>query len=869
MGEGTGSAQVERTVLATGFAVDLARHGNRPALHTPDGCVSHAALARRVEAARADLEAVAGPARQLVRLRPSPTIDFVVAWLASLTGGHATLLTHNDGLARAYTSSVEHDDREWRPTGAPAPALHPDLRLLLSTSGSTGSPKLVRLSQANLDANAAAIASYLGLRSDDVAVTTLPLDYCYGLSVLHSHLAVGASLVLDDRSVTDPGLWAHARERGVTSFAGVPHTFDLLGAAGWPELPGLRQVTQAGGRMAPERVSALATQGRLEGWDLFVMYGQTEATARMAYLPPDLTLDHPSAVGVAVPGGSFRLDPVEGTEPDVGELVYSGPNVMMGYAESPADLGRGRGSDELRTGDLARITDGLVEIVGRRSRFAKVFGERIDLDRVQTLLGLGGHDVACAEAADGSGLVVAVPGRSDAMALDEVRAATAADTRLPGHAIRVVPVDALPRLANGKVDHQAVARLEPTEIVDHGTAATSIVRLYERILGCGPVGPDDSFVSLGGDSLSYVELSLHLERRIGRLPADWPRRSVEDLATRLDQADHPRRRGWARLDTTIALRAAAIVLIVGTHTNLWLLYGGAHVLLAVAGANFARFHLTDETSRDRVRRVFRATSRVVVPAVLWIGAVSLVTGDYPWRTVFLLNDVLGSRTWSEPAWHYWFVEVIVLLAVGAGLLLAIPRVMVLERRHRFTLAAGLTAMALVPRFWATATSYDGDLIHSSTFVAWLFLGGWAASVARNAPQRLLVTALLLAGTYDFTGDHARDLMIAAGVLLLVWVPAVPWPRILVGVTGTLASASLYIYLTHWQVYPHFENRWPLGGLLVSLAAGVLTWHLAGHRDRVWLWRRSGAASCPSAPPATLPVRPPHYAHHRTDRQESR
>lgn len=850
VGEGTGSAQAERTVLATGFAVDLARHGNRPALHTPDGSISYAALARHVAAARADLEALAGPARQLVRLRPAPTVDFVVAWLASLTGEHATLLTHNDALARAYTSSVEYDDREWRSTGAPAPAVHPDLRLLLSTSGSTGSPKLVRLSQANLDANATAIASYLGLRSDDVAVTTLPLDYCYGLSVLHSHLAVGASLMLDDRSVTDPGLWADARERGVTSFAGVPHTFDLLGAAGWPALPALRHVTQAGGRMAPERVSALAAQGRLEGWDLFVMYGQTEATARMAYLPPDLTLDHPSAVGVAVPGGSFRLDPVEGTEPDVGELVYSGPNVMMGYAESPADLGRDRSIDELRTGDLARITNGLVEIVGRRSRFAKVFGERIDLDRVQTLLGLGGHDVACAEAADGSGLVVAVPGRPDALTLDEVRAATAADTRLPGHAIRVVAVDALPRLANGKVDQQVVARLESPEIVDHGTAATSIARLYERILGCRPVGPDDSFVSLGGDSLSYVELSLHLERRIGRLPADWPRRSVEGLATLLDQADRPARHGWVRLDTTIALRALAIVVIVGSHTDLWVLLGSAHVLLAVAGANFARFHLLLTTSTDRVRRSLRAAARIAVPSALWIGTVDAFSGGYGWRSVLLLNDLLGGKDWAEPTWHYWFIEVILLFGLGAGLVTALPRVLLLEQRHRFSVAAAFAVVALAPRFWATATSYEGDIIHSSPFVAWLFALGWAATVATSVPQRLLVSALFVIGAWDFTGNADREALIIAGTLALVWLPSVPWPRFLVGVTGTLASASLFIYLTHWQVYPHFENRWPLGGLLFSLAIGILAWHLANRAT-------------------ALTARRSHYAPHGTDRQESR
>ncbi|MDQ6527167.1 AMP-binding protein [Nocardioides sp. LHD-245] len=856
MGEGTAGAQV-----AAGIADDLARHGTHPALRTTTGTVTYAELAARVATARADLDLLGAGHRQLVHLRPATTSEFVVAWLAALTGGHATLLTHDDGLARAYGVSVAHDGRSWRPTGRPAPELHPDLRLLLSTSGSTGSPKLVRLSAANLDANAAAIADYLGLTGDDVALTTLPLDYCYGLSVLHSHLLAGAALVLDDRTVTDPVLWDRARAEGVTSFAGVPYTFDLLGAAGWPTLPTLRQVTQAGGRLAPERVRALAEQGRREGWELVVMYGQTEATARMAFLPSELALTHPGSVGVAIPGGAFQLDPVADAEPGVGELVYRGPNVMMGYAETPADLAHGAGPDELRTGDLARLSpEGLVEIVGRRSRFAKLFGQRVDLDRVQTLLGLSGYDAGCAESADGRRLVVAVPGSPDPATVGEVVDAAATAAGLPAHAVLGVPVAALPRLPNGKLDQQALAQLPPAPAPDAGSAEASIARLYGRILGHERVDPGASFVSLGGDSLSYVELSLRLESRIGRLPHDWQTWSVAELAARPD-ADAPapgRRPRWARVDTTIVLRALAIVLVVGSHTDLWVVLGGAHVLLAVAGVNFARFHLADEGPRERLRRVGRAAGRVAVPAVLWIGAVALLTGRPGWRSVLLLNDVLGSRDWSEPAWYYWFVEVVLLLAIGAGLLTAVPRVMALERRHRFPLALGLATLALLPRAWADLASYDGDVIHSSVFVAWLFLGGWAAAVARGRRDRVLVTVVLLAGCWGFTGSTDRDLLIAAGCLALVWVPSVPWPRLLVGPIGVIAGASLYVYLTHWQVYPWFESRWPLGGLIASLAVGVLTWQLV-NRAPVWA-RRVGAVVAPSRP---------HYSPVQPLRQEVR
>jgi hypothetical protein len=222
--------------------------------------------------------------------------------------------------------------------------------------------------------------------------------------------------------------------------------------------------------------------------------------------------------------------------------------------------------------------------------------------------------------------------------------------------------------------------------------------------------------------------------------------------------------------------------------------------------------------------------------------------------VLLLNDVLGDRSWSEPDWHYWFVEVVLLLTLGAGLLAAIPRVAALERRHRFPLALGLAVVALAPRYWATTTGYDGDIIHSSAFVGWLFAGGWAAAVARTPLQRGLVTAVLLGGTWGFTGDTRRDLVVMSGVAVLIWAPAVPWPRALVGLTGTLAGASLFVYLTHWQVYPHFEDRWPLGGLLASLALGVAVWRLV---ERVAArTRRRGDVD-------------PHYAPDHLHRQEAR
>ena len=439
------------------FAADLASYGDSPAILTDTLAMTYRELAERVDAFALRL----GATRRLVALAAANDVDSLVVYLAALAGGHPLILLPEDkpaaleSLVAAYDPDVVVQSGngqlllDERRTGT-RHELHPDLALLLSTSGSTGSPKLVRLSHANLQSNAESIAEYLNIGPDDRAATTLPMSYCYGLSVINSHLLRGAGLVLTGLSVVDPCFWELFRRRGATSFAAVPYTFELLERVGFADmdLPGLRYVTQAGGRLGPESVRKYAELGRRSGWEFFVMYGQTEATARMAYLPPELAAEVPGAVGIPVPGGSFRIDPVPGLEH--GELVYSGANVMLGYAECPADLAAGRTVTELRTGDLARRHPaGVYEVVGRRSRFVKIVGLRVDLGQVERLLADLG--VQAASAGTDDGVVVAVEGDHDAHLLGKV---LAQGMGLPRAALEVHAVEHLPRLATGKLDYQ-------------------------------------------------------------------------------------------------------------------------------------------------------------------------------------------------------------------------------------------------------------------------------------------------------------------------------------------------------------------------------------------------------------------------------
>jgi acyl-CoA synthetase (AMP-forming)/AMP-acid ligase II len=791
---------------AVAFARDLARHGSRPALLTATVEISYAELAARVD----DVATRLGTERRLLLLAGDNSVDAVVTYLAALAGGHPVLLVPAgdpnsvDSLIETYRPDVvaRGIDGRWQiDERYPATAhdLHPDLALLLSTSGSTGSPKLVRLSRENLESNAAAIATYLDIQADDRAATTLPMSYCYGLSVINSHLLCGAGLILTDRSVTDPRFWELFRDLEGTSFAGVPYTFELLDRVGFASmaLPHLRTVTQAGGRLAPERVARYAELGRRAGWRLFVMYGQTEATARMAYLPPDLAESRPFAVGRPIPGGAFRL------EPD-GELVYSGPNVMLGYAQGRADLALGRTVHELHTGDLARCDpDGIYEIVGRRSRFAKVVGLRVDPQRVEQILAEHGITALCV-GPDDELLVAAV----DA---DErrIRRLVAQRFGLPGRAVRVWVLPELPRLANGKPDYAAVHALVP---VPAPAPPTDLVELYTEVLDRADVTEDSSFVSLGGDSLSYVEMSIRLEQALGSLPTDWHTTAIRDLVP----APAPARRlgpATARLDTSVALRALSIVLIVGTHAQLFAVSGGAHLLLGVAGFNLARFHLTDAARTERVRSILASVRRIALASAAWIALVYVLTDDYALRHVFLLNSIVGPPGQHN---HYWFIEAFVYVILGLCALLAVPWIDRLERRFPFALPMGIAAAGLIPRY---------DLIpgvepRGPATVFWLVALGWAAARANTVARRAIVTLAAVATVPGFFGDPAREAVVAAGLVVLIWLPTLPSLRAVNRVAGLLAGASLYTYLTHWQVFPHLDQISGLLALIASLAVGI-------------------------------------------------
>jgi hypothetical protein len=821
-------------ISGIGFVDQLASYADRSALLSSSEVVTYHDLDSRVNETLERL----GQQRRLVLLEGSNSVPTVITYLAALRGNHPVLLVSGErrdrlcDIIEIFDPDVIVGPSGWneRRVGTKHD-FHPDLRLLLSTSGSMGSPKLVRLSADNLQSNAESIASYLKLTPDDRAISSLPLAYCYGLSVVHSHLVAGASVVLTDHSVIDQQFWQLAGNLAVTSFAGVPHTFALLDRTDepWFSLPTLRYVTQAGGRLAPSDVRRISRSGRRHGWDLYVMYGQTEATARMAYLKPGEAEQHPDSIGRPIPGGTLRID-APGAD-GVGELVYSGPNVMMGYATQLANLAEPSTLRELRTGDLARRdVEGRFTIVGRASRFAKLLGHRIDLDQLQRKL--GGYDRELVCASDDNRLVVAVTRADPAL----IRRAVSRLTGLPQGLVSVRQYAEIPRLPNGKPDLPAL--IAPPEVGRKpvGDLVDSLQRAYGQALGYDRVAESASFVQLGGDSLSFIEVSIRLEEELGHLPNGWPEMSIRELAATVWSVPEPangpepapsawiRRPRLARLDTSIVLRALAITMVVLVHVEIWGVRGGAHLLLGIAGFTFARFQLSAIRQSDRIGGLARSITRLAVPSVLFIAIVVVATGGYSVANIFLVNHYFGPPRWTE-TWNFWFVESLVAILLAMLALLAIPAVRQFERRHSLLLPALLLAVGLLVRYdvfgWGDVAMRYGR----PYMIFWLFALGWLAQRAQTTWQRVevsVVVAVTLTGY--FPDEPVRGVVVQAGLLMLIWLRTLPVPRLTAPLWRGLAAASLWIYLTHWVVWPFLLNRLELPRLLVvagCLLAGMI------------------------------------------------
>lgn len=838
------------TVRPPRFACGLRSYGDAVALVTAQGPVSYADLADRAEAFAARL----GAGRKLVAIEAAATPRFVAAYLGALAAGHAVALVgpdEMDGFRARFAPDAVYAQAggRWRLQidGRGSGPLHPDLALVLMTSGSTGQGKAVRLSSLALDANAEAIAGYLGLTAAERAALVLPLHYSFGLSVLHSHLAVGASVWLAEGGLLAAGFLEALGQVGATSLSTVPHGCEVLARIGFDEanLPALKTLAVAGGALPVARQRALARLMAARGGRFFAMYGQTEATARIAYVPPEHAagLDRHGVIGVPVPGGRLWL---RGDE-----LLYDGPGVMMGYARARGDLARGAEVAALATGDLAvQDADGMFRITGRARRMSKIAGLRIGHDALEA--GLAAQGVVAAVWGDDRVLHVVAEGAGD------ISATVIGLTGLTGRHFVLRKVAALPRLANGKVDYGAlrVGSDHETTVGAPPSKAANVAQAFAQVFHPRPVGPGDSFASLGGDSLRHVELAMVIERHLGHLPEGWEAMPIARLAAH-GAAAVPAAGGNA-MDTALVMRALAVLAVVVTHETQWPLYGGAAVMVVLIGLMLARFQRGAMVAGD-IGQLLRPLARVLVPYYLILAGYAVAWGQVPWGSALLVSNfgIGAPATFDRLPFLYWFVEAFAQLTVLLVVAVRIPAVRRGLARDPFRFGLWFLAAAMGLRFaFPLVWDIGGQRIFTLAWVLYLAALGWLAGVAETARQRALVLALavpvLASVAYwggNWYGAWLKYATVLGVVALLLYVPQLRVPRVLARPVLALAGASYLVYLTHRFVpnlllapFAGDLPRWAFG--VLSIAGGVAL-GLAVFAVQRWLlglWARRKAVS---------------------------
>ena len=347
--------------------------------------------------------------------------------------------------------------------GKKAPALHQDLSLLMTTSGTTGSPKLVRHKYGNIESNAKNVAKVFGWTPEERGIIDLPMQYTMGLNVINSHLYAGATVLLVEANLMNPKYWSFIKEQKGSNFTGVPFSYEILNRLRfWKmDLPYLTTMAEGGGKLSDTLFKTFADYAVEKDKRFFATFGTTETSARLAYLPPKQAATHIGSIGHAIPEGKLILVDENGkeiTEADVeGELRYEGPNVTMGYATCLEDLTKG---DEFcgmyETGDLAKKdADGFYYIVGRKKRFLKLFGLRVSLDQSEKIICENFGGIECACAGDDNQMQIYI---TDGELKDEVKQLISEKTGLMAKFFEVNVIESIPRFESGKINYKALSK---------------------------------------------------------------------------------------------------------------------------------------------------------------------------------------------------------------------------------------------------------------------------------------------------------------------------------------------------------------------------------------------------------------------------
>ena len=713
------------------------------------------------------------------------------------------------------------------------------------TSGTEGKPKGIVLTYANLADAADRIIDQMGLTSDVREYVGVPVTYSFGIGRIRAISAVGGHSYLPQRGFNPLELSRMLKSGEVNALSAVPTLLRILlnapaviGDAGkqlrWLEI-GSQYMTGAEKRAVRE----LFPNARI-----VQHYGLTEASRstflRISEVPDDLLESVGKAVGA--------------TEVDIsaaGRIRIRGPHVARWRLDDDRLVELSGPDGWLETNDLGHIDDGNLYYDGRADDLINTGGVKINPDlleaRIGQLLELGGK-VVVAKVPDtlrGEGILVS----AEAADLAPDRLQAASDEALKelgvdvGAALHVRVMPALPRTATGKPlrrrltedfvkarDAAAVAPALDHEILSD---ADDVEAFFRQFFQGRNIGPADSFETMGGDSLSYIQFSLGFEDRFGPLPGGWESLTVAQLEKHRASGTG-KANGWRRLEAATFTRAFFMVCIVALHLDTFVYssnWGAAYFLFMLCGYSVMRFQFPEISRTGNVGTIFGTIVRMAIPTFIAVMTMQI------WARTFELKPPLMISNWFDPKdYHiayYYFAEIYIQLLLVLAALMAIPKTREWFRKYPLTSSTTLIVVATVVS-WQVEKVWDTNYLYHRTpiWYLWTVGSGMLIASARNLQGRVLAMVVVTVAVLLHHGFTSASAYITGGVALLLFWPEISVPSRVKTIVSEIAASSMFMYLSHYQVksvvIKLFHQPMPWLSLFVAIGFGIVS-------ARIYTW----------------------------------
>ena len=711
------------------------------------------------------------------------------------------------------------------------------------TSGTEGLPKGILLTHRNLGYTTERIIEVMQLTSEIREYVGVPATFSFGMARYRAVSAVGGKAYLPPRGF-DPLELARMLAAGeVNALSAVPTLLRILladpsiiGSSGkalrWMEI-GSQHMTADEKR----RIRAMFPNARI-----VQHYGLTEAS-RSTFLTisevPDVLLD---SVGQPVGEGEIAFSPDS-------RIRIRGPQVARFRIEADGLHALTDAEGWLQTNDLGHLRDGYLFFDGRADDLINCGGQKVVPDQLEERIRarVGATPVVAVakvpDAQRGEGILVAVEGSGTPLAMirDAASAALQEMGISAGTALHVMAFDHLPVTGTGKVQRRLLAEqfaarkpAEPTAAAADTDRIDSVLDLFEHEFPGQPVSTTDTFETLGGDSLHYIQFSLAFESRFGMLPDGWEKLTVAQLE---NAAQGSTGSSWRRLETATLTRAFFMLCIVALHTDAFVYssnWGAAYFLVMLAGYSVARFQLPEILRSNSVRTLWGTIRFVAVPTILMYALMEILTRKFLLPSLLLVDNYLDPT--KITGYTFYFVEFYVQLLVLAALLFSIPLVRQ-AFRQRPMVSALLLFVAVVAVDRTVEHFWNGDYNYHRTpwHYAWCFVLGMTMALAQDLKSRIMIMALAVVSALVTWQMTSAAFYVMGGCALVLFVRTITVPAPAKIIIAEIAAASMFVYLSHYQVISFVQKVFGGPQPWISLTLSVL-FGIAGAHFYVWLER---------------------------------